>query len=200
MVSGFYPASFGVATRPLDFLLKSDTMIITEADYKKIILEKTAMYFHIQKEVTGYFFGNRCRIDAVITPKDNTGWSNKDVSFGIEFKHFSDNRDDSSLNYYTKQFKQIVDYSYTEFNGVGRIPVLICPPLFNNLTGDLNLRQANLLKHVMGQCNVGELFLCKRKGLSIIFNAHHLIWCERYGVCQGKTQQFKPKTGSGSVI
>lgn len=171
-------------------------MIITEADYKKSVLKRAEPYFHIQPEVTGYFLGKRFRIDAVITPKDRTGWLNQEISFGVEFKHFSESYEgigdkSASLNYYAKQFKQIIDYSYTDFKSFGRIPILISPPLFNNMSGKFEQRQAQLIKNVMGQCNVGELFICNRKGLSIIFNTHHLVWCEKYGVRLGRYAKFQ---------
>lgn len=181
-------------------------MIIPEAEYKAIIFDKLYPYFHVKKEVTGYFFGNRCRIDAVITPKDNTQWANKNISFGVEFKHFSENYEgkgekSANLGYYAKQFKQIIDYSYTVFNDYGRLPILICPPLFNNMGNMPGSSSAlQLIKNCMGQCNVGELCIDPRTGLTIYFNTLHRIWSERYGIGIGKTQQFLIKTGSGSPV
>lgn len=181
-------------------------MIIPEATYKKTILARAENYFHIQTEYPGTLFGNRCRIDAIIKPKDSSLWANKDVAFAVEFKHFSENyagkgEKSASLNYYSKQFKQIIDYSYAEFKDYGRLPILICPPLFNNMSGREGCSSAlQLIKNCMGQCNVGELFICQRNGLSIYFNAFHRIWSERWGVGVGKVQQFKIKTGSGSPI
>lgn len=161
--------------------------------------------FILKQKCPAVFFGNRCRIDAVITPKDYTDWANKSLSFGVEFKHFSDGTHDpgdkhASLNYYSKQFKQIIDYSYTEFNGFGRIPILICPPLFGNISGKEYTSSLQLIKNCMGQCNIGELSICPRNGLSIYFNTFHRIWSERWGVSVGKVQKFLIKTGSGSPI
>ena len=180
-------------------------MIIPESEYKNYILNLAAPHFHIQKEVTGYFFSNRCRIDAVIKPKDNTDWANKSIAFGVEFKHFSDGAydgDSKSINYYSKQFKQIIDYSYTQFNGYGRLPILICPPLFNNRSGNIHKISSalQLIKNCMGQCNVGELTVEQNQGLAIYFNSHHRIWSERWGVGVGKIQTFRIKTGSGAAL
>jgi len=181
-------------------------MIISEADYKRSILQLASKYFHVQKECYGKFFCNKCRVDAIIKPLDVSQWANKEIAFAVEFKHFSDSPNgsgdnDKSLNYYSKQFKQIIDYSYTEWNNYGRLPVLICPPLFNNIKyHGRTSRGMQLIKNCMGQCNVGELVVHSKNGLSIYFNSHHRIWSERWGVSVGKTQQFRIKTGSGATL
>lgn len=180
-------------------------MIVSEKDYKERVLKLAAEHFTVEREVYGKIFGQKCRIDAIITPKDKTDWANKDICFGVEFKHFSDNYNgkgtsSANMGYYTKQFKQIIDYSYAEFPDRGRIPILISPPIFNNMTGDFQQRQAQLIKNCMGQCNVGELYICNRNGLSILFNSGHNVWNARWGVGIGKVALFKTKIGSGAIL
>lgn len=179
-------------------------MILSESHYKTRVLQLAEDHFRIRREVVGKLFNNRCKIDAIITPKDLTNWANKEICFGVEFKHFSENyngkgTESANMGYYTKQFKQIIDYSYAEFPGLGRIPILISPPIFNNMTGLFEQKQAQLIKNCMGQCNVGELYIDDRNGLSIIFNTGHNVWNAKWGVGIGKTALFKTKIGSGAV-
>lgn len=195
------PGSLGVATRPCKHFNKRHHMII-ESEYKKYILERADPHFYIQKEHHGFLFGNKCRIDAIIKPRDISQWANKAIAFAVEFKHFVTPDDHShSLNYYSKQFKQIIDYSYAEWKDYGRLPVLICPPLFNKYHYTERYSGAiQLIKNCMGQCNVGELTDHPKNGLSIYFNTHHRIWSERWGVSVGKEAQFRIKTGSGALL
>ena len=156
----------------------------SEDELKYHILSKLSPHFNIQQEVKG-FQSNKSinrRIDAVIKPKNTQDWAKKDVAFGIEFKgsmHSNKTRDVTSL------FEQAMDYHHTDFNGLGRIPILICP---------LELPKGQdgfFFKRLLGRYGIGEIRPMANHGICIVFHEMHIIWSEKSGVKEGKTNMFK---------
>lgn len=168
---------------------------MNEQEFKETILNRLSNSFKIREEWEGTgVTGQRLRIDALIKPIDPTPWKNKDVVFGIEFKRPSIN---SSMGSTNKHLKQAIDYSYTNWDHLGRIPILLCPAVsFTNPTpGRDNRQQEMILKHLLCEFNIGELEETER-GLTILFAQHHRVWSERDGIYEGKRWSFKSTSGS----
>lgn len=152
---------------------------------------KLEPYFEIYKEVTGvHLTGAKLQIDAVIRPKDISEWKNTKIAFGVEFK--SPTKIDRLRNQFGFM-KQCVDYSYTEFDSFGFIPVLSCPRFEVDETYS-NEKALTSIRHFLNSFNVGELDDTYR-GLSIIFAEHHYIWADGI-VNEGKRWSFEKKFGS----
>jgi len=158
-----------------------------EKEFKKPILERLSHDFNIRQEWEGKCFGKPVRIDALLKPKDISLWANKELVIGIEFK-----RDffESAVNKQLDGIKQCIDYSYTEWKGIGRIPILFCPGF--NIS---NNNGYNIIAKLLARFNIGELKETHR-GLAFVMADQHFIWDEQTGVCEGKKWGMNNKTGS----
>jgi hypothetical protein len=60
-----------------------------ESEFQKLITRQLSKDFFIEEQVSGehYISNSSLFIDAVIRPKDTSGWRNKNVAIGIEFKN-----------------------------------------------------------------------------------------------------------------
>lgn len=155
----------------------------SEDEIKYHILSKLSSQFHIQQEVEGTqaLKSKKRRIDAIIKPKNTYDWANKEVAFGVEFKGSLHSEDTANV---TKLLLQALDYHYTDFNGLGRIPILICP---------LELpkgHDAYFFKRFLGRLGVGEIRPMGSYGICIVFHESSIIWSEKCGVMEGKTNKF----------
>lgn len=84
------------------------------------VLEKLGEWFDVEREVTGrYWTGEPVRIDAVLRPKDTTGWHDQAPALGIEFKQ-------SGATGY-EAIAQAVSYSHCRWDGYEKIGVFLCP-------------------------------------------------------------------------
>lgn len=177
-------------------------MSLSESNLKAKVLYDLSTSFNIREQWPGKCFGNNVIIDALIKPKDTTGWKNKDVIFGIEFKQFRESG--AFFGDTTQIIKQAIDYSYSNFKGVGRIPILICPGLsiegYCKERRDLHEQESMILRRVLAKFLIGELFYC-HLGLSIVFASSHKVWTSMSGILTGAKQwSFIHKTGSGTNI
>jgi len=164
---------------------------LSEDELKKIIFDILGKNFFIMKEVTGYFLNKKVRIDAIIKPKKQNEWANKNIEFGIEFKSPKLFAENIQLNKITKSIAQCVDYTYTKFDGHNYLRIFLCPSL-------LPLNTENIyFKHFLAQLGVGELsFYSKYHGLALILNGNDIIWSQYHGVKKGKYQKFLKRIGS----
>ena len=154
-----------------------------EDELKYHILDKLSPHFDIQQEVHGTQSnkGRNRRIDAVIMPKNTQDWANKNVKFGVEFKGSLHSEDTANV---TKLLLQAIDYHYTDFDGLGRIPILICP---------LELpkgHESYLFKRFLGRLGIGEIRPMGSLGICIVFHESSVIWSEKSGVMEGRTNNF----------
>lgn len=163
---------------------------MTEQEFSTQTIERLRPYFDIRHEWWGTCFGKRVRIDALLKPNDLTEWKNKDIILGVEFKRIDDN-----LKY--KAVAQCIDYSYAEWDGLGRIPIFLCPGIpGNNLSHIERQKYYYPIAQLLCQFNVGELLETKH-GLTLQMAGANKIWSERRsGVFGCKTWNFKPKSGS----
>jgi len=165
--------------------------IESEIVFKNKILSDLRKDFIIVEECRGtHLSGKQLRIDAIIKPKDISDWKNKEIAFGLEFKS------PSNLKSFGGQLgfiKQCIDYSYTDFENFGFIPILSCPriELDETYSGE---RSLTTIRHLLNQFLVGEMDYTHR-GLSIIFAEHHFIWQDSV-VNEGKRWALKKHFGS----
>lgn len=169
------------------------------------VLNKLSPYFNCITEEK--FHGihpvnnKKMRVDAMIWPKDNSKWANKEIIFGIEFK--DPNKLDKRKDYDTFM-KQCIDYSYCTwfFHGENKskfdVPILLCPSIsnddrYNRLKEDIYIRA---MMKFLNHFNIGELALnTYRSDIEIRFSCTHLIWNSDEGVNEGKRWKFKTKFG-----
>lgn len=154
----------------------------SEKELVEKVIDKLSPFWNIEKEVYGKNqFGERYRIDAIITPKDVTEWKKKDISFGIEFKKIP-----LHTKQLTEMFYQCYVYQRTDWNNYGRIPILYCPPVRNNP------RAKESILHLASRWGIGELLNHPVYKLSVVFNFEHRAWSELNGVEKlGKDSDFK---------
>lgn len=162
-----------------------------ERALSNMILSRLSPFFNIKEEVKGILttpngIKEKYRIDAVIAPKDVSEWKNKNIAFGIEFKSIEVSEKMKGI---AKLYAQAYNYQFVDWEGFGKIQILICPPIN---TG--NPETDSYLKRIMAYHNLGELgSIHSRKYLAILYNETHRIWSENYGVSEGKYRNFETR-------
>ncbi|MFJ7913099.1 hypothetical protein [Kitasatospora sp. NPDC096204] len=82
------------------------------------VLGRLDPHFHIEREVPGHYPGGEdVRLDAVLRPRDTSGWFDADLGFGVEFKH---PEKITSFGEFGAQIAQASDYNHCTFDGHGR--------------------------------------------------------------------------------
>jgi hypothetical protein len=188
-----------------------------EAQLAQQVIAALHPHFTIATEVWGtHPTGKRLRIDAIAVPRDVALWARPDIALGIEFKAPTDRpeeRRDRKDN--AKIISQCIDYSLVEWDGYGRQPIFFCPGFTeirewddrDPFLGADNYREGfrhgigYMMAGVMGQNNVGELFLAGHLGWAFLMNGSHRIWSERIGprpggVGEGKRNRLIRSVGS----
>jgi hypothetical protein len=108
-----------------DLLLPEAGRYADEKDFAGAVLDDLSPYFHIQREVRGRFpTGQGVRLDAILRPRDPGPWFDDEPVFGVEFKS---PRTYNGLGDDVAQIRQVVDYTYCEFEGYGRLGIFLCP-------------------------------------------------------------------------
>lgn len=162
-----------------------------EKDFSDRILGRLSFDFHIYEQVEGrHFSGKKKIIDAIIKPKEKSGWKRSDIAFGIEFKSPTDIFSPSDVS---KHIRQAYDYLFTDFDGFGHIPVLMCPfRIPSNYPHD---GETMWTKRVFSRFGVGEITNYPNKGLSIVFNGDFVVWSEKMKIERGRewSMEFRNK-------
>jgi hypothetical protein len=108
-----------------DLLLPDFGLYANEKEFVAAVLEDLSPFFHVQREVPGrYPTGEGVRLDAVLRPRDPDPWFDDEPVFGVEFKSPSAY---NGLRDNVAQIRQVVDYTYCEFEGYGRLGIFLCP-------------------------------------------------------------------------
>jgi hypothetical protein len=165
-----------------------------ESSVKRKVLDRLSRYFHIHEEVSGtHWSGKRMRIDAIITPIDDSGWKTKSPKLGIEFKNFNGFNPSVDIKDYTKWWAQCHDYAETNFDGHGYVQVF-------SYNGFSHYRQRASSENVAafavrfwGRLGVGEI---QPDELLFVMNGTNKIWSERRGVIDGARIAMDRKFGS----
>jgi hypothetical protein len=169
---------------------------VTEKDLKAGFLKRLVSHFAVHEEVEGkHFTGRILRLDAVVQPRDTSGWKNQQVALGIEFKdvaRFARNYDTKDL---TSWLAQCVDYSNTKWGDYGYIYIFACPSLVDEVAEGVIGRRM-FVRNFMGQLGIGELKEHQEYGLTFLLNTRHRMWSELNGVEQGKYWRLTKKFGS----
>lgn len=157
--------------------------------------------FHVCEQVPGeHFSGKKLRIDAIITPKDDSEWKCEHPMLGIEFKdHFAFS---SSFDFkdYSAWMAQCIDYANTSWEGAGYIYIFA----YGCFDAVRDVKGGWMMERLCGRLGIG----------SLVNNRHHLgvlppspaslsfhlngdvIWSGMKGVQKGRHWTLKRKFGS----
>jgi hypothetical protein len=160
-----------------------------EADLAQRVLSRLSMHFAAETEVRGrHWTGRTLRLDAVLRPRDASGWRDKNAAFGVEFKLAHQRSHDTHR--FAEWARQAVDYTQTEWSGYGRLYIFACPSPIVSLGGS----DGWLMAHLLGQFGVGELSPFEREGWALTVH-DHIVWSEQRGVAAGARWSLRPRLG-----
>ena len=165
-----------------------------ESDVKRKVLDRLSSSFHIFEEAWGtHWSDKRVRIDAIVTPKDDSQWKTKSPRFGIEFKNFRGFDASFSIKDYTKWWSQCHDYAETKFDDHGYVPVFAYNGFCHYRQRINNPTAAAFAVRFWGRLGVGEL---RPDGLVFVMNGGNKVWSEQEGVIDGRRISMERKFGS----
>lgn len=165
-----------------------------ESDVKRSVLLRLSSHFHVYEEVWGtHWSGKRVRIDAIITPIDDSDWKTKSPRLGIEFKNFRAFSGCFDLKNYSKWWGQCHDYAETNFDGHGYVPVFSYNGFSHYESRLKNPTASAFAVRFWGRLGVGEL---RPEELMFVMNGTNKIWSERRGVIDGRRISMERKFGS----
>lgn len=135
--------------------------------------------WNIYREVWGInkWSKNKKRIDAIIVCKEFPT-----QRFGIEFKR----EKVDSFHYFTRWFKQAVIYSQTEWDGFGKLVILMAPGIQYH---SYNKDDQMMLSRIVGEFGIGEFKKeiyndwqgnYKKTVYKLVFKQDR-VWCSEYG-------------------
>lgn len=162
---------------------------LNEKYFSELLLNQLSKYFFIEREIIGtHFSGKKMRIDAILRPKDNSEWRNKELAIGLEIKsplmEEVNNRRDTDI------LAQCLDYSFCKYEGIKDIIIVICPLL-------PSLKRNDKLIRFLSRYNIGHLdFTGGTISMSL---AGQQFWSERYIPSILKKSLFKTKYGNRGV-
>lgn len=132
-------------------------------------------FFEIRRQIQGtHCTGRRLRIDAILRPRDVTGWADPDPAFGVEFK----NPGAAGTQVYTTWAAQCVDYTHTNWDGFGRLLIATCLPVTGGFLGRVDAE--GLLVRVLGKLGVGELGISPSQGWALRVSGDR-VWSQASG-------------------
>ncbi|WP_345695748.1 hypothetical protein [Kitasatospora terrestris] len=116
------------------------------------VLGRLAAHFLIEREVEGrYPDGRTVRIDAVLRPRDPSGWFDVEPVFGIEFK-LPDKI--NSVGEFGAQIAQASDYAHCTFDGYGRLTIFLCPSPVSDLLTQADRKVGSMVRTLEETCKV----------------------------------------------
>jgi hypothetical protein len=161
----------------------------SEADPAEWVCQQLDPFFMIRRQVRGaHCSGRRLRIDAIMRPRDRSGWTDPDPAFGVEFKNPAAATGTKS---YTQWAAQAVDYTHTDWEGYGRLLIATRPPVTERVLGGVSAEW--LLVRVLGQLGVGELGISPAQGWTLRLSGNR-VWSQNSG--PRLRWSIKPKQGS----
>jgi len=153
------------------------------------VCKRLDRHFHVRREVPGrHWSGAKLRIDAIITPRDATGWKRPDVAFGVEFKAPGKYR---SMKDMTSVVAQCADYAQTEWDGVGYVYIFLY-----RFHDSFDPKCIRCLTRLTSRFFVGALAPSRWRGLGLLHAGDHWVWTEQDGPVLGKTSLMLPSWGS----
>lgn len=165
-----------------------------EGNVKRRVLDSLSSHFVVHEEVWGqHWSGKRMRIDAILIPKDDSGWKTKSPRLGVEFKNFRSFDPSFSIKDYTKWWAQCHDYAETSFDGHGYVPVFSYNGFTHYRQRIGNDSTAAFAIRFWGRLGVGEL---QPDDLTFVMNGTNKIWSMSRGVIDGSRISMERKFGS----
>lgn len=165
-----------------------------ESDVRQRVLDALSLYFVIHEEVWGnHWSGKRVRIDAILIPRDDSGWKTKSPRLGVEFKNFRSFDPSFSIKDYTKWWSQCHDYAETNFDGHGYVPVFSYNGFSHYRQRVGNDSTAAFAIRFWGRLGVGEL---TPDDYIFVMNGTNKIWSMSRGVIDGSRISVERKFGS----
>jgi hypothetical protein len=170
----------------------------TEADLEDYVLSRLNPYFDINYQVVGrHCSGKKVRIDAVLIPHDWPAWKDAgNIALGVEFKLW---RNIKGTNDHGKWVAQCVDYSHTDWEHYGRLPIFTYPSFSgpDDVDSTRYREQENWrLSHLLGQFRVGELVNSRYYGWTFLLNGSHRQWSQAKGIEEARRTRLVPAVGS----
>jgi hypothetical protein len=158
------------------------------------VLERLSKHFFIHREAQGtHWSGRRLRIDAIIQPRDRSGWKDEYPRLGVEFKNYHAFNPSIDWKDYTKWWSQCHDYAETDFDGHGYVPIFSYNGFAHYAGRAGNPGNAAFAVRFWGRLGVGEI---QPDDLLFVMNGTNKIWSERRGVIDGARISMQRKFGS----
>lgn len=165
-----------------------------ESDLKRRIIARLSSHFDVFEEVWGtHWSGKRVRIDAIITPKDDSEWKTKSPRIGVEFKNFRKFNPSFDMKDYTRWWAQCHDYAETKFDDHGYVYVFSYNGFSHYAQRAGRETAAAFAVRFWGRLGVGEI---QPDELMFVINGTNKIWSERRGVIDGRRISMERKFGS----
>lgn len=163
--------------------------MISEKKFANGVLSDLSRFFVCQTQVRGlHWSGQNKRCDAIIRPRDNALWRNKEQAFVVEFKRLS--KKITSYRFNSEIMNQLIEYAQTEWEDFGYLPILGCGHTFENFYNEH--RSIGGYAHFLGSYyNVGCLKRIDNQGLAIEYCGNRVLWTQVSGVLSGKVWAFK---------
>jgi hypothetical protein len=165
-----------------------------EKQFAKRVLQRLSKHFFIHEQAAGtHWSGRRLRIDAIIQPRDLSGWKDERPRFGVEFKNYHGFNPSFDMKDYTKWWSQCHDYAETNFDGHGYVYVFSYNG-FSHYAARLGVStDAAFAVRFWGRLGVGEI---QPDDLLFVMSGTNKIWSERRGVIDGARISMERRFGS----
>jgi hypothetical protein len=165
-----------------------------EKELSKKVLQRLSKHFFIHEQAPGtHWSGKRMRIDAIIQPRDPSGWKDESPRLGIEFKNYHAFSPSIDIKDYTKWWSQCHDYAETDFDGHGYVPIFAYNGFSHYARKTSMPNNAAMAVRFWGRLGVGEI---QPDDLLFVMNGTNKIWSERRGVIDGARISMNRKFGS----
>lgn len=165
-----------------------------EKDFVKKVLRRLSKHFFVHEQACGtHWSGKRVRIDAILQPRDSSGWKSDHPRLGVEFKNYNGFNPSIDIKDYTKWWSQCHDYAETKFDGHGYVYVFSYNG-FDHFRKKFSQPIAAILaERFWGRLGVGEV---RPDDLLFVLNGSNKIWSESRGVIDGSRISMERKFGS----
>jgi hypothetical protein len=165
-----------------------------EKRFSKKVLARLSEHFFIHEQAAGtHWSGKRLRIDAIIQPKDASGWKDEYPRLGVEFKNYHAFSPSIDMKDYTKWWSQCHDYAETDFDGHGYVLIFSYNGFSHYANRSAGMTDRALAVRFWGRLGVGEI---QPNDLLFVINGTNKIWSESRGVIDGARISTQRKFGS----
>ena len=165
-----------------------------EKQFAKKVLQRLSKHFVIHEQAHGtHWSGRRLRIDAIIRPRDLSGWKGECPRFGVEFKNYHGFSPSIDIKDYSKWWAQCHDYAETDFDGHGYVYIFSYNGFSHYTARTANKAGAAFAVRFWGRLGVGEI---RPDDLMFVINGTNKVWSESRGVIDGARISMERRFGS----